>query len=77
MKTKKQRQKWWKSLTPEKQDEYIRKLTAGKAQKRRQRSVNLMNQLGKRNDCKKCIHGVTKSCGDNLPRGCEYFYKVA
>lgn len=27
-------------------------------------------------DCKQCIHGVTESCRDTLPRGCEYFAQI-
>ena len=76
-KTKLERQQWWSLLTPKQQDRYLKKAMLSKVKKRRQRSINIMNRLNKTNDCKLCIHGVTKSCTSDLPRGCEYFYKVA
>ncbi len=76
MKTKKQRQEWWKSLTLEQQSVHINKWVGEKSDKRRKKSISIMKRR-KSKDCQKCIHGVTKSCADNLPRGCEYFYKVA
>ena len=76
-KNKADRRQWWSLLTPKKQDEYIKKLMVGKSKRRKQQSINLMNRLNKTNDCKECIHGVTRSCTSDLPRGCEYFYKVA
>ena len=76
MRNKKRSQNWWKSLSSEQQANYLSKIVTNKAEKRRAKSIKLMKKK-KPVDCKKCIHGVTQSCTDDLPRGCEYFYKVA
>ena len=76
MRTRKQREDWWNNLSLKKQDEYIKKICTSQAEQRKQWSIETMKHR-KPADCKKCIHGVTHSCTDDLPRGCEYFYKVA
>ncbi len=76
MKSRKQRQEWWHNLTPEQQNIHIEKWVGKKSEERRKKSIEIMKKR-KPKDCKKCLHGVTESCLDDLPRGCEYFHKVA
>ena len=47
-----------------------------KSIKRREYSLNLMEKYKGLCDCKKCLHGITHSCTDNLPNGCEYFCDI-
>ena len=76
MKSKKQRRQWWDALDEDGKAKCVNYWLKKKADKRRKKSISIMKRR-KLKDCQKCIHGVTKSCGDNLPKGCEYFYKVA
>ena len=45
-----------------------------KAAERRESSLRLMQDYPGQYDCKDCIHGITGSCTNALPNGCEYFY---
>jgi hypothetical protein len=74
MKTKKQRQKWWKRQSPEEQTAFIEKKVLEKAIKRRKKSLRIMKKYGDKYSCKKCFHRATKSCTDDLPNGCEYWF---
>lgn len=47
-----------------------------KAKKHRPFSVQLMKQYVGEYDCKECTHGLTKSCRDKLPNGCEYYFNA-
>ena len=72
--TKKQRQRWWKNLSDEEKELYLKKIFKRKAIKRMSKSIRVMkNYIGKYK-CSDCIHGKTKSCTDNLPNGCEYWF---
>jgi len=75
-KTKKQRQAWWNSLSPDEQGEQIARWQSRKHERRLAKSRQIMKKSGLKHDCKQCIHGMTQSCTDNLERGCEYFYKA-
>lgn len=72
-KTKKQRQSWWNSLTPEQQDYHLSRWQSDKSAKRKAKSRIIMKKLGLSYDCQKCIHGLTQSCTDTLKNGCIYF----
>ena len=74
MKTKQQRQKWWFNLTPNQKSAYIDKVVAGKSEKRKQKSIKLMSKYPGQYKCSECFHGLTQSCTDNLPNGCEYWF---
>ena len=71
--SKKQRQNWWKSLTPEEQDRFIAKKAEEKASRNIQKNQRLMKKLGLVFDCKQCIHGIIDSCTDRPKGGCVYF----
>ena len=72
-KTKKQRQSWWNSLTPEQQDYHLSRWSGDKTAKRIAKSRRIMKAMKLSYDCQKCIHGLTKSCTDTLNGGCIYF----
>ena len=71
----KTKQTWWKALSPEQQDKYIKKRTDSKAARRRARSIATMKQNGLSYNCNECVHGKTRSCTDNLLNGCEYYFE--
>jgi hypothetical protein len=73
-KSKAARRKWWKSLTPQQQFDYIEKIVEAKTVKRIQKSKRIMKQYGQKYKCSKCFHGKLGCCTDNLPNGCEYWY---
>lgn len=73
-KSKKLRQKWWKELSDEDKAAYIDKKVLAKAIKRRKRSLRIMKNFGDKYSCKKCFHRLTKSCTDDLPNGCEFWW---
>jgi len=73
MKTKKQRQDWWKSLNPEEQDKFITKRASKRTARNIQKNQRLMEKLGLSFDCKQCIHGIIDSCTDRPKDGCVYF----
>jgi len=72
--TKAERQRWWRSLNPDQQFEYIEKIVLGKAIKRRQQSLRKMKKYGNKFSCETCFHRTTKACDDDLPNGCEWWY---
>jgi hypothetical protein len=74
MKTKKQRRQWWNSLTTEQQSEYVEKRVKQKEAKRYARMLKESKNLNF--GCKKCIHGVTKSCTYNIKGGCKDFAAI-
>lgn len=76
IKRKSKRREWWNTLDENGKARCVNYWLSKKAEKRRNKQINIMKHR-KPEDCKKCIHGVTESCTDNLERGCEYFYKVA
>ena len=73
MKTKKQRQDWWESLSPEKKDKFISKKARDRFIRNNKRDLKLMKRLKLSFDCKLCIHGLTESCIDKPKNGCLYF----
>lgn len=73
-KTKKQRQGWWNNLTLEQQEKQVIKWQAKKAEKRLENSVKFMRKIKEDFPCEKCFHRQSKSCTDDLPRGCEYWF---
>ncbi|HDY90111.1 MAG TPA: hypothetical protein ENH82_18585 [bacterium] len=73
-KSKKERQQWWAELTPEQQAIHLERWQVGKATMRRSRSNEFMAKINVLFNCKKCFHNLTKSCTDNLPKGCEYWF---
>lgn len=73
-KTKKERQRWWRNLTPQQQFDYVERLVAEKAVSRREEALRTMKQYGDKFSCSTCFHRKTKSCTDDLPNGCQYYY---
>lgn len=73
-KSKKQRQQWWADQTPDQQAVHLTRWQKVKSATRRTRSNEFMAKINILFSCKKCFHGLTKSCTDNLPRGCEYWF---
>ncbi len=73
-KSKQSRQKWWKKQSPEKQAAFIDKKVLAKAVTRRNKSLKIMKKFGNKYPCSKCFHRATKSCTDDLPNGCEYWF---
>ena len=47
-----------------------------KALKRRKQSLETMKAYPDQYQCRNCIHGLTGSCDDNLPDGCEHFRDI-
>ncbi|KKL71654.1 hypothetical protein LCGC14_2092750 [marine sediment metagenome] len=74
-KSKKQRQQWWKEQTSDQQAVHLARWQKVKSATRRTSSVELMDKINVLFSCKKCFHGIVKACTDNLPKGCEYWYK--
>ena len=75
MASKAKRKTWFTNLTPEKRDAYISAGMESKSARRRARSVAMMEKAGLSYDCKRCVHGRTSSCTDNLPDGCEHYFE--
>jgi len=73
-KKRKSRQKWWKKQSSEQKASFIDKKVLAKAIKRRKKSLKIMKKHGDKYLCSKCFHRATKSCTDDLPNGCEYWY---
>lgn len=73
-KTKKQRRQWWNSLTPDEQAEKIKEWMARKAARRKAKSLREMSKIEGVFDCADCFHRKTKSCTDDMPNGCEYWF---
>ena len=71
-KTKKQRRKWWRKLTPEQQNDFIESHVAKKAIKRKEKLRLKSNP--KNLTCETCIHGITKSCTETEP--CKLYRAV-
>lgn len=74
MKTKAERQRWWRSLTPQQQFDYVEKLVAGKAVLRCKESLRVMAKFGDKFKCSECFHRTTKACTDDLPCGCQWYW---
>ncbi len=74
MKSKRERQHWWRSLSAEERGAFIDKQVRLKAKRRRQRSIKIMRQYGQQYKCSECFHGKVGCCKDRLPNGCEYWY---
>ncbi len=72
-KTKAQRQRWWRNLTSEQQGFYQDKWVEQKTVKRQKAMVKFMKINKLSFDCKKCIHGLTRSCTKTTKVGCTYF----
>ena len=77
MKTKKQRQAWWKGLSPDQKSKYIDKKVEKKRLKRNKLMAKSMKAKGLKYNCAECIHRKTQNCTDITSVSCEYFYKVA
>lgn len=73
-KSKTQRRKWWFSLTSDQQGEQIKKWRRKKAERRRKKSAKIMSKTKNRYKCDGCFHRKTKSCEDDMPHGCEYWF---
>ena len=73
-KTKKQRRKWWNSLSPEQQAKHLDKWQVQKAANRKARSVKIMAEAEIKHNCSGCYHKITKNCEDDMKWGCEYWY---
>jgi len=74
MKTKRQRQNWWRKLNPEQQEAFISKRVDKKRIKRNKLMIRSMKAKGIKFDCKKCCHGIGGHCTDQTEIGCTYFY---
>lgn len=74
MKSKRERQRWWKGLSGGQRAAYVDKVVVGKGEKRKQKSIKLIAKHPGKYKCSDCFHGLIKSCTDNLPNGCEYWY---
>uniref|UniRef100_A0A6M3KNN5 Uncharacterized protein n=1 Tax=viral metagenome TaxID=1070528 RepID=A0A6M3KNN5_9ZZZZ len=72
--SKKQRQNWWKGLSPKDQESYISALQEKKRLKRQKKHQQIMKRSNLSFDCSKCIHGTTESCTDQPKDGCIYFF---
>ena len=73
-KTKKQRRKWWNSLTEDQQAKHLDKWTTDKKEKRRARNIAIMDKAEIKHNCKTCFHGITKNCEAGMKWGCEYWF---
>ena len=73
IKSKVERQKWWADLSDQQRVDYLIKVQERKSAKRKAKSIKIMANR-KAVNCKQCFHGISKSCTDTLPRGCEYHY---
>ena len=75
IKSKKQRQKWWKNLPIGAKKAFIHKKVAEKAEYRINRSKQWLKDNKLTFDCSVCIHHLSKSCEDEkrLSGGCEYW----
>ena len=75
-KTKSQRRSWWLSLSDEEKAAFIDKKVSEKSQRRQLKMLQIMKEDTLEFDCKKCIHGLSHSCTDNLKDGCTYYYNA-
>jgi hypothetical protein len=73
MKSKKDRQLWWRNLTPGQQSEYLESRAVSKAQKRRTREKRDTQRFALKYDCSKCILGISRSCVEKTKNGCGYY----
>ena len=73
-KTKQERQRWWFNLTPKQQVDYIEKLVDKKKIKRHKEALRTMRKYGDKFSCTTCFHRKIRSCEDDLPCGCGYWY---
>jgi len=71
-KSKKERQNWWYSLTPEEQNKYIEGIQNKKAQKNRIRDAR---KATKEKNCLTCFHYKVKACdGVSDKYSCKYWF---
>ena len=75
MRTKAERRQWWSGLKPEQQGAYVKKQMEKKAAKRRAASIAIMEKAEVKRSCSDCLHGGSGSCTDNLPNGCEHWFR--
>lgn len=74
-KSKKERQKWWKSLTPEQQDAYVEKKVA---LKQKQRIKNMLKKGSETKNCTNCLLGVGRHCdGYGTEKVCKDWFEIA
>lgn len=57
-------------------DCFIKNHNKVKAQKRRKKSIKIMEKFNLKFNCDKCLHKITGSCIDYLPNGCEYYHET-
>ena len=62
-------------MTTDQLQEYIKKRVATRSRQRRAFSIYLMVDYPGY-DCKVCIHGISNSCRDHLPNGCQKFSDI-
>lgn len=76
VKSKRERQLWFKRLSPEQRNKFVEKKVQEKSKIKLQKMKVEINKSGKCYDCKKCFHGQIESCTDQpiFPKGCLYFY---
>jgi hypothetical protein len=63
-----------KTVHQTKIERFIEQKNKKKSIERRNYSLRLMQDYPGEYNCKECIHGITGSCTDNLPSGCQLFY---
>jgi hypothetical protein len=74
--TKKQKSKWFNSLTPEQRQCFIDKKNQKENESRIQKDLDFMKQFGQDYVCSGCLHRHTGSCAQNMPNGCLDFYSA-
>jgi hypothetical protein len=74
MKSKHQRQKWWRELKPEQQAVFINKKVKDKAVRRLKKTLRTMKKYGDLYACSECFHRKVGCCTDDMPNGCEYWF---
>ena len=57
-------------------DHWKKNQKSEQAEERKQKSIILMEKLNVTNNCRLCLHHITKSCTNALPRGCQDFYQT-
>ncbi len=73
-KVKRERRRWWKNQSPEKQAAFIEKKILEKRDIRLQRTLETMKKWGNKYPCGECFHGLIKSCTYSLPNGCRHWF---
>jgi hypothetical protein len=75
-KSKKEPRKWFNGLSAEEKNSYFNKIGKSKLANRQKKQQSEMKSLGLKYDCSNCTFGITKSCIDNFPDGCGYFFNA-